>query len=273
MSFKKDLHLLLQPFYWVNILLSLSYVTAKKLPFLCSLVFPAAECELDSRESEILFFLMIVVMLRTRKAGSVTMINYLSSSFIYAKVANLILWFYADVRMGIGFAILFVLFSLLLPEPTYTGPENITYFRTVAGLDEELERDKKVTWIVTFYTAWNPACVNFAPIFAQLSHEYNLDNLKFGKIDIGRYPDAAKKYRINDGASSQQLPTVILFKDGKESLRRPCVDTSNKLIRFFFTEDNIKLAFDLNNLYQHCKSNPLKKSKEKKREIGHQKAE
>lgn len=60
------------------------------------------------RESEILFFLMIVVMLRTRKAGSVTMINYLSSSFIYSKVANLILWFYADVRMGVAYSILFV---------------------------------------------------------------------------------------------------------------------------------------------------------------------
>lgn len=60
------------------------------------------------RESEILFFLMIVVMLRTRKAGSVTMINYLSSSFIYAKVANVILWFYADVRMGVGYSVLFV---------------------------------------------------------------------------------------------------------------------------------------------------------------------
>lgn len=65
-----------------------------------------------------------------------------------------------------------VVCALILPEPTYSGPENITYFRTVAGLDEELERDKKVTWIVTFYTAWNPACVAFAPIFSQLSHEY-----------------------------------------------------------------------------------------------------
>ena len=65
-------------------------------------------CFMFQRESEILFFLMIVVMLRTRKAGSVTMINYLSSSFIYAKVANIILWFYADVRMGVGFTVLFV---------------------------------------------------------------------------------------------------------------------------------------------------------------------
>lgn len=55
------------------------------------------------RELEILIFLMIVVMIRTRKAGSVTMINYLSSSFIYSKTANLLLWFYADVRYGLFF--------------------------------------------------------------------------------------------------------------------------------------------------------------------------
>lgn len=51
---------------------------------------------------------MIVVMIRTRKAGSVTMISYLSNSFMYTKVANLILWFYADVRYGLVFSVIFV---------------------------------------------------------------------------------------------------------------------------------------------------------------------
>lgn len=47
---------------------------------------------------------MIIVMIRTRKAGSLTMIAYLSSSFLYTKAANLLLWFYFDVRYGIIFA-------------------------------------------------------------------------------------------------------------------------------------------------------------------------
>lgn len=47
-------------------------------------------------------------MIRTRKAGSVTMINYLSASFIYTKVANIILWFYADYLMGIIYTVIFV---------------------------------------------------------------------------------------------------------------------------------------------------------------------
>lgn len=148
---------------------------------------------LFQRETEILFFLMIVIMIRTRKTGSVTMISYLSSSFVYTKVANLILWFYADIRMGIIFAIIFIctyLFNimsywnelqnviiiivcgLVFPEPTYQGPEKVTYLRGANGLQEELHRDTRVVWLIAFYTAWNPACVNFAPIFSELSAEF-----------------------------------------------------------------------------------------------------
>ncbi|KAJ9589593.1 hypothetical protein L9F63_017178 [Diploptera punctata] len=263
MSFKQDLILLLKPYYLVNILLSLSYLVAKKTPLLCNIVFPSAasQCELDTRESEILFFLLIVVMIRTKKAGSVTMINYLTSSFMYNKIANLILWFYADIRLGIAYGVLFVLLAMLLPEPTYSGPENVVYFRTAAGLEEELQRDKRVIWLVVFYTVWNPACTNFAPIFAQLSAQYGLDNLKFGKIDVGRYPDAAKKYNISDSSMSRQLPSVILFKEAKEVTRRPGSDHRGKLIKFFFSEDNVKASFDLNNLYNECKANPIKKKK------------
>ncbi|XP_031830364.1 thioredoxin-related transmembrane protein 2 homolog [Nomia melanderi] len=263
MPFKKDLKLLLKPYYLINILLSLSYIVSKRIPVICYYAFAQSECELDGRETEILFFLMIVIMIRSRKTGSVTMINYLSSSFVYTKVANLLLWFYADIRMGILFAIIFILCGLLFPEPTYQGPENVIYLHSANGLQEELQRDTRVTWLVAFYTAWNPACVNFAPIFSELSAEFALENLKFGKVDIGRFPDAGTKYRVSDASTSKQLPTIILFKDGKEVDRRPYADHKGKVVKFLFSLDNIKAAFDLNNLYRDCKKNPLKK-KEKK---------
>lgn len=128
MSFKKDVRQLFKPYYLFNIFLSLSYIILKRLPGVCNYLFNVEECEFDGvscfvclcdrielnvyfftqRETEILFFLLIVVMIRTRKTGSVTMINYLSSSFIYTKVANLILWFYADFIMGIIYSIIFI---------------------------------------------------------------------------------------------------------------------------------------------------------------------
>lgn len=75
-------------------------------------------------------------------------------------------------------------------------------------------------------------------IYCDYVNRYVLENLKFGKIDVGRYPDAAKKYGINDSSMSRQLPTVILFKGGKEVTRRPAADDRGKLIKFFFTEVN-----------------------------------
>lgn len=259
MTFKKDLVLLLKPYYWVNILLSVSYIIAKRTPIICTFLFDRAEdCELNGRETEILFFALIVVMIRTRKAGSVTMINYLTSAFMYTKVTNLFLWFYGDVRFGIVFGVVFVLVGLVIPEPTYAGPEFVTYFRSLELLDEELERDKRIVWLVEFHTVWNPACVNFAPIFSQISCEYNLDNLRFGKIDVSRSPDAGKKYHVSDSTLSRQLPTLLLFRNGKPVTRRPTTDNNGKLQKFFFSEDNVKAAFDLNNLYRECKDNPIK---------------
>lgn len=189
------------------------------------------------------------------------MINYLTSSFLYTKLANLILWWYSDIKLGVAYSALFILFALLLPEPTYSGPDNVVYFRQANSLEDELERDKRIIWLVTFYTTWNPACVTFAPIFAQVSNEFALDNLRFGKIDIGRLPDSGKKFHVSDSSLSRQLPTVILFKNGKETARRPFADSKGKLVKFFFSEDNFKAAFDLNILYKECKANPIKASK------------
>ncbi|XP_072941230.1 thioredoxin-related transmembrane protein 2 homolog [Epargyreus clarus] len=265
MPLNTDLKQLLKPYYWVNILLSISYVTAKRTGIICNFLFPESDCELDSRETEILFFLIIVVMLRTRKAGSVTMVNYLSSSFVYTKVANLILWLYADVRYGLPYGAMLILCALLLPEPTYMGPEDVTYFRGVQTLEEELKRHKTTTWIICLYAAWHPACVNFAPVFAELSHSYSLQNLRFGKLDVGRYSDVAAKYRIQDGPTSRQLPTVLLFNAGVEKMRRPQPDHTGKLQKFLFSKDNMKAAFDLDGLYQECKDK-LAAAKAKKAE-------
>lgn len=47
MPFKKDLRLLLKPYYLINILLSVSYIVSKRVPIVCNYVFAQAECELD----------------------------------------------------------------------------------------------------------------------------------------------------------------------------------------------------------------------------------
>lgn len=68
---------------------------------------------------------------------------------------------------------------------------------------------------------------------------YDTKYLKFGKIDVSRFPDAALKYNISDASLSRQLPTVIMFKNGVEELRRPTYDSKGKVFKFFFTEVGI----------------------------------
>lgn len=239
------------PYYVINTVLSLSFLALRLLPPFCTTLF--TDCELDMRENEILFFLLVVVMIRSRKTGStVSMISYFSNAFVYAKVANLILFFRSDPRFGLTFLLVFIFQAILLPEPSYKGPANIVYFRTKNALSEELARDPKVTWLVTFYAAWSPSSVTFGPTFSKLSNDYGLLNLKFGKIDCGRFPEVAATYHVNTSALTTQLPTIIMFQDGKEVGRVPSI-ISGKVQKFLFREEDIVNVFDLNNLFQGCK--------------------
>ncbi|KAK7076730.1 Thioredoxin-related transmembrane protein 2 [Halocaridina rubra] len=267
MTVLEDLRQLIHPYYVVNILMSLSYLVSKYVPGICEFVFPTSECgELSMWESEVLFFMLVIVMFRTRKSGSRNMLAYISTAAMYAKVCNVILWFSTDPVYGILYILVIIVHFLVIGEPVYKGPEKVIYFQGIA-LDEELRRDKNCLWFITFFTAWSPACSALAPIFAKLSSEYTLDNLKFGKIDIGRYPDAGKHYHINNSAFSLQLPTISVFKDCKEVERRPCLDAKQKFQKFYFTEDNIRASFDLNNVYMECKKRLEEKHGKKEEHI------
>jgi len=249
-----ELQRLIHPYYWINIILCASFIFVRMVSPFCQILFgPGADaCELDMRENEILFFLLIIVMVKARKSGAThTAAAYLASGFIYAKIANLVLFFRIDPRMGLVYLVAFLLQAMLLPEPTYKGPENIVYFRAT-GLDDEIKRDPRVTWIVAFYAAWSPNCINLAPIFSKLSAEYGLPNLKFGKVDVGRYSEVAEKHHINTSPLTRQLPSLILFQDGKETGRVPAI-ISGQVQKFVFREEEIINTFDLNNLYAELK--------------------
>ncbi|NXU81771.1 TMX2 protein, partial [Oreotrochilus melanogaster] len=241
---------LARPYYPLSALLATAFLLVRKpLPGCavscgCLLLTPSL---LSQREVEILMFLSAIVMMKNRR--SITVEQHIGNIFMFSKVANAILFFRLDIRMGLLYLTLCIVFLMTCKPPLYMGPEYIKYFSDKT-IDEELERDKRVTWIVEFFANWSNECQSFAPIFADLSLKYNCVGLHFGKVDVGRYTDVSTRYKVSTSPLTKQLPTLILFQGGTETMRRPQIDKKGRAVSWTFSEENVIREFNLNELYQ-----------------------
>ncbi|XP_062377427.1 thioredoxin-related transmembrane protein 2-B [Sardina pilchardus] len=245
---------LFKPYYVASLFMSLAFLGIRKIPGICEHLSSTREdgnsCDFDWREVEILMFLSAIVMLKNRRA--ITVEQHVGNIILFSKVANVFLFFRLDIRMGLLYLTLCIVFLMTCKPPLYMGPEYIKYFNDKT-IDEELEKDGRVTWIVEFFANWSPECQSFASVYADLSLKYSCAGLKFGKVDIGRYGDVSKKYKVSASPLSKQLPSLVLFQGGKEVMRRPQVDKKGRAVSWSFTEENIIREFNMNELYQMSK--------------------
>ncbi|KAM4703398.1 thioredoxin-related transmembrane protein 2 isoform 1-T1 [Rhinophrynus dorsalis] len=242
-----------QPYYFFSAVLSASFLLIRKVPPVCRALPTQREdgnpCDFDWREVEILMFLSAIVMMKNRR--SITIEQHIGNIFMFSKVANTILFFRLDLRLGLLYVTLCLVFLMTCKPPLYLGPEHIKYFsdKTI----EEIQLDGRVSWIVEFFANWSAECQSFAPIYAELSLKYSCAGLKFGKVDLGRYPEVSSRYNVSPSPLSKQLPTLILFQGSKEILRRPQVDKKARAVSWSFTQENVIREFNLNELYQKAK--------------------
>lgn len=68
--------------------------------------------------------------------------------------------------------------------------------------------EEKGLVLVDFFATWCGPCKMIAPILEELSGE--LTDVKIVKVDVDQSPETASTYGI------QSIPTMKLFKDGKE---------------------------------------------------------
>ncbi|XP_076015597.1 thioredoxin-related transmembrane protein 2-A [Genypterus blacodes] len=245
---------LLKPYYVGSFFLTVAFLVVRKTPGLCEHLASQREdgnsCDFDWREMEILMFLCAIVMMKNRRA--ITLEQHVGNMFLFSKVANTILFFRLDIRLGILYLTLCVAFVMTCKPPVYMGPEYIKYFSDKT-IDEELQKDTRITWIVEFYANWSSDCQSFAPVFADLSLKYNCAGLRFGKVDVGRYGEVSERYRVSTSPLAKQLPTLIIFQAGREIMRRPMVDSKARAVSWTFNEENVIREFNLNELFQKSK--------------------
>ena len=67
------------------------------------------------------------------------------------------------------------------------------------------------TALVDFYADWCGPCKMIAPIIEEIANEN--EGIVVGKINVDKTPELAIKYGV------MSIPTVIIFKSGKETER------------------------------------------------------
>ena len=79
--------------------------------------------------------------------------------------------------------------------------------------------------MVDFWAAWCAPCKMMAPAFAQAVQTLE-PNIRFGKLNTDAESAVAARYGI------RSIPTMIMFKDGKEKARQPGAMGANDIIRW-----------------------------------------
>ncbi len=77
--------------------------------------------------------------------------------------------------------------------------------------------------LVDFWAEWCMPCKMMVPVLNGLAEEVNGDTT-IGKINIEQYQSVATKYNV------RSIPTLILFKDGKEHKRYVGVKSKEFLV-------------------------------------------
>lgn len=78
--------------------------------------------------------------------------------------------------------------------------------------------------LVDFFADWCGPCKMLAPILKQVKEELN-DAIKIVKIDVDKNQPIAAKYQVRG------VPTMLLFKKGKQVWRQSGVLQKNDIIK------------------------------------------
>ena len=140
-----------------------------------------------------------------------------------------------SVARGMAMARALVLLSVVIPASAFlpTPARGLTHPRRSAtavaatkkafGSFDEMLQNFEEPVLVDFYATWCGPCQMLSPILEDLQRELE-GRLHVAKVDTEKYQNIATKYAV------EGLPTVVLFKGGKEVHRLMGLYSKEQLI-------------------------------------------
>lgn len=78
--------------------------------------------------------------------------------------------------------------------------------------------------LVDFWAAWCMPCKIMAPVLNEIADEYH-EKVNIAKLDVDRFQPVAAQYKVRN------IPTMVLFKNGKEINRFVGVKPKDYLVK------------------------------------------
>ena len=76
---------------------------------------------------------------------------------------------------------------------------------------EILKSEKPI--LIDFWATWCGPCMRQGPVVEELAEEGYAEGYSVGKVDVDQEPGLAQQFKI------MSIPTLLIFKDGKEVQR------------------------------------------------------
>ena len=150
-----------------------------------------------------------------------TVDGFLADISFYLRTIPCFVLLSADYRLGLYLVLWNLVSFLLLPPGRYRGANEITPL-TPTSLDSlAMNEAGKETWLVMLSAPWSAKSLQAQHTFSELSNEYSSESLKFGELEVSRWPKIAVKFDVNIESIPHQLPTFLLFKHGQLVKRLP----------------------------------------------------
>jgi thiol-disulfide isomerase/thioredoxin len=172
-----------------------------------------------TREAQIM--LSFALMLIARTLSFPTLDVYLASAFFFTRLTVLLLLWFMDSRICMLFFVLWLAVYMFYPQPRFKHSSSVIVLNNVTFDERVICSTAQEVNVVWFHATWSARCAQLASVLTALSAKYPHARIRFCKVDLSRWPQLAERYNIALTASSQQLPTVMCFRQGIETARVP----------------------------------------------------
>jgi thiol-disulfide isomerase/thioredoxin len=200
-----------------------------------------------TKEQEVFALCAVAIVSKVKQFATAD--HFLKKFFFFGKAAVcIVLYYLPDKNLLLWYLGLQALLFLAFAQPRYhssSGIEDLSSMQFEDDVRGAAKSDTK-SWIVFFHADWCEESRAVEPMFDHLALACAGKDRIFSRLDVVAYPHIAQDMNINmSSTATKQLPTIALFRAGREICRLPPFDSSGNVVRTRLDQKGVTSYFEL----------------------------